>query len=309
MLSAVTDAPDLRAHCHGLVESANVVTRSGGRWENGIQFSPLGCYPINGMEADCPPIGPKELSECEPVTQFRPYVLTAGLDWSAASGDDAVEIARQTLEAGTSAQLEEFLWSGATEGDGPRNPYLMLGALAGLASSALRAVGLIESALLASPTGGAGTVYMSPVTASRAADALVERDGRLYTKTTCSLVVVGNFARSEGFDIVAGHVGEIDVYLSEIVITDTRDEYRRNDYVVMAERLAIAAFNPCEVYVAGYVELDDEEQPPDDEGITSLTGELNIIVDNTDPDNPVVEAPDVAPLAVLVEDLADDLGV
>jgi hypothetical protein len=236
MMFEIVEAPKLRPHCHGLVESGNVVARGPGRWENGIQFSPLGCYEVGGMEADCPPIE-KELDECEPVIQFRPYVLTMGLNWAANADSDPQDIAALSLEAGTSAQLEALLWSGS--GD-QRNPLLSEGESVN-ASGNRDAVGEIEAAMLAAPTGGAGTIYMSPSVAIDCGDILYEDNGKLYTKTTCSLVIVGNFPE----DKVAGHVGEVDLYLGDVFFTDTRDEYRSNEHVVMAERLAIAAFNSC----------------------------------------------------------------
>jgi hypothetical protein len=243
----IVEAPKLRPACHGLVESGNVVARGGGRWENGVQFSPLGCYAISGTEADCPPIQKDALLSCEPVIQFRPYVLTIGLEWAANAESDPKDVAQVSLEAGTSAKLEDFLWNGATAGDGPRNPLLSEGDDLGSFESARDALGAVEGALLGAPTGGAGTLYVSPLVANHIGDALYENDGKLYTKATCSLVIVGNFPVGQ----VAGHVGEVDLFIGDIFLTDTRDEYRSNEYDVMAERLAIAAFNSCASFVAG----------------------------------------------------------
>lgn len=247
MMYEIVEAPKLRPHCHGLLESGNVVERGGGNWENGIQFSPVGCYPVTGVEADCPPIAFEDptdaLSECMPVVTFRPYVLTVGLNWNAVDGADPVQIAKDTLEAGSSAKLEYFLVSGSSEGAGPRNP-LLADATSVSASDPREAIGALEAAMLDAPTGGAGTLYMSPAAAIQAADALDEKDGKLYTKTTCSLVIVGNFPEQN----VYGHVGDIDIYLGDIFIPETRDEYRSNEHVVMAERLAIAAYNSCAAF-------------------------------------------------------------
>lgn len=246
MMSPIVEAPKLRPACHGLVESGNVVARGPGRWENGVQFSPLGCYPIGGTEVDCPPIQKDDLSECEAVIQFRAYVLTMGLNWAANADSDPKDIAQVSLEAGTSTRLEDFLWNGATAGAGPRNPLLADGDDVGPAASARDAIGLVEEAMLGAPTGGAGTLYMSPSVAIHAGEAIYESDGRLYTKATCSLVVVGNFPTGQ----VAGHVGEVDLFIGDIFFTDSRDGYRLNENYVMAERHAIAAFNSCASFIS-----------------------------------------------------------
>jgi hypothetical protein len=303
-LNAIADAPSLQLHCHGLVESGNVVARGPGRWENGVQFSPLGCYYVRGVEADCPPLAldvEDALQECVPVIQFRPYVLTVGLEWAANSGDDPEEIARQTLEVGTSAQLEEFLWLGSDAGDGPRNPLLIESTPVGFVETALQALGAVESAMLDAPTGGAGTIYMAPSVAAECGDALYENGGKLYTKATCSLVVVGNFPPVENVNLVIGHVGEVDLYLGDVFFTETRDEYRRNEHVVMAERLAIAAFNSCASFMA--IIGEDDGPPPPDEGVQSILGEDGITVDSGDPENPVVAITDFD----LIEDAMGDL--
>lgn len=249
MLSTIIKPPDLAQACHGLVGSANRPAVGDDRWQNGIKFTPRGCYPLGAQEVACPPEEKDALLECAPAVEIKPYVVTVGLDWSANSPEDPKEVALQALEFGLSAKLEDLIWNGVAGGT---NPTLADGDSVSGATDMATAFAAIEAAFLgggssATITGGAGTIYASPTAIVQAGNAVYESGGRLYTKATCSLVVVGNFPT----DSVAGHLGGVDLYLGDPYIADSRDEYRSNEYDLMAEVLALVVWNPCGVFLSG----------------------------------------------------------
>jgi hypothetical protein len=250
MMSSIVNPPDLKQACHGLVESANKVSTGDDRWERGVTFSPVGCYFVSGTEVDCPPKVKADPQKCVEAVTFKPWVLTASLIWAMNAPGDPKQIALDTLEAGTSARLEDWTYNGL---GASTNLKLSSGVNVGSGDAKI-ALGMIEQALFSgdaagtpSYTGGSGTIYVSPIVAVQAADAITDDgNGRLITKATCSTVIVGNFPTDE----IAAHLGGVDLYLGTPFITDTYDEYRSNDYVVMAERLALVVYNPCGMYTA-----------------------------------------------------------
>ena len=95
----------------------------------------------------------------------------------------------------------------------------------------------------ANHVGAGGTIHMSPILAAQLGNTLNDRDGKLYTEATDALVIVGNYPPTHIF----AHVGEIDVYLGEIFVTEANDgtSARSNEVVFRAERYALAAWNAC----------------------------------------------------------------
>lgn len=245
MLNTIVNSPRIFAAQRGLVESANLVSTGNNDWENGVQFTPYGCYEIGASEAGCPGPEAGTPQECEPVATFMPYVLDLPLDWNALGpGDDPKYLASLHLEIGTSAILEKKMEVGTGGGS---NFTLSDGTSLGAAVPAIAAVGQVENAFVQSSdhTGGGGTLYMAPSVAAQAFGILEEENQPyLRTKTLGSRVVIGNF--DPGY--VYGHIGEVDLYLGDINVVDTRDDYRANTYLVLAQRLGMAVWNPCATF-------------------------------------------------------------
>lgn len=273
-MRAIVEAPDLRRASHGLVETA-ARGDSAGRWENGVTFTPHGCHVVFGHVPGCPGESKSDFQECS-LVEADAWLLETGLVW--ATGDleaNPKEIVRETLDIGTSSVLERLTEAGivdtaagsaitapdpvATVVAGGIIGRLMDGAtmpptLAGTAVidagpyAALDAAGRVEAKLLdaSDHVGSAGTLLMSPVHAVHL-QAIIAEDGngRLYTTTTGSTVIVGNFEPGT----IWGVVGDVDVYLSDIEVYEAYDR-AANEYAVRAERYALAVWN-CNAFGAG----------------------------------------------------------
>ena len=120
----------------------------------------------------------------------------------------------------------------------------------GTPANSSAAIGMVETKLLdtSDHTGGGGTLLMSPFAAATAGEGLRQDDGHLVTRATGSPVVVGNIAPLK---TVFGVIGDIDVYLGEILVLKAY-ERSKNEWVGRAERRAIAVWNTCGVYSAAF---------------------------------------------------------
>ena len=271
-MRAIVSAPDLRRAAHGLVKSANRPQTSA-RWEQGLSFTPKGCNVVFGHEPACPAGEWSNFQNCF-LVNADPWVLESSLLWATSDlAANPKELLTDAMDVGTSAVLERLTSSGVAgvaSGTAINPPtiaaVLTTGGIRGrdqgtppptLASvglvdagsySATGAVGAVEAKLLdaADHIGQAGTLMMSPRSAAEIGTLLVERDGKLYTRSTGSLVIIGNFAPPT---TVWGVAGDVDVYLSEIEITETQ-EHRSNELVLRAERFAVAVWGVCGTFGA-----------------------------------------------------------
>jgi hypothetical protein len=270
-MRAIVSAPALRTHEHGLVSVGNVIQPGDDRWYDGINFTSRGCDVIFGHDTGCwSPRGNKSSQDCKALGVFTPYVIETSLSWM--TGDLAADpkaMVSETLEVGTSAILERMIEMnlvdvadatpltsptvvGAVSATGIRGRVGVGGDVSvkledsvsmGVASTPARAaLGYIEAKLLdaSDHTGGAGVIYVSPLYVPFLRDALTYADGQLYTTATGSKVVVGNFAANA----IYGHVGDVDVYLGDIIINEFVQR-GANEYFVQAERVVAAVWNPC----------------------------------------------------------------
>jgi hypothetical protein len=251
MPNEVVLAPSIELPPHGLVASGNVVEDDGGRWENGITFSPAGCYRLFGDCSICNDAGQRQksaLQQCSATAVFKPYVLDLGVVWNTPDRFDIKEFMRTQLDVGTSAKLEELSWVGCTGSD---NPTLNEGAVIG-SGNAVAALSATADAIATGQAGlrigGHGTIHLSYATANLAVQQLdYDNDGKLRTRVGHHRVIVGNYPD----DRIAGHLGDIDVYLGEVFLTDAGAEIRaRNEMAVRVERVALAAWNVCAAYLA-----------------------------------------------------------
>jgi hypothetical protein len=251
MPNEVVLAPSIELPPHGLVASGNVVEDDGGRWENGITFTQAGCYRLYGDCSICNDGGQRQksaLQQCTPAAIFKPYVLDLGVVWNTPDNFGIKEFMRNQLDVGTSAKLEDLSWVGCT---GLDNPLLSEGAAVG-SGTAVAALSIVSDAIATGQgglrVGGQGTLHMSYATANLAAQQLdYDPDGKLRTRVGHHRVIVGNYPD----DRIAGHLGDVDVYLGEVFLSEADAEVRaRNELAVRVERVALAAWNVCAGYLA-----------------------------------------------------------
>jgi hypothetical protein len=278
-MKTIVNAPAVKAHQFGLVNQANVITGDGERWENGVTFTPLGCDVVHAHDARCWVAGSAEkgVQGCKAPVEFWSFVLELGIVWPAAeNGYPMEEHVVESLEVGTSAVLERLQqWNvedvpngtdivtppvaGAITAGGivgralgtNANAMLSGGLPLATTGNSREMIGLMEAKFLdaSDHIGAAGTLYMSPVVAAGGWDMFtVNDDGKLVTKMTGSTVVVGNY--EPGF--VYGHTGEVDLYLSN-VFTNIAPDHTNNEILILAERVAVIAWNPCAMFVGTVV--------------------------------------------------------
>lgn len=271
----LVDAPKLRPHTNGLLTHGNVVTNTGGKWENGVTFTPTGCSVIHAHDALCWISGDavKTVQGCVPAVEFKPYTIELTLEWHQSDrGFDVEKYLGEMMDVGTGAVLErlqEFgvsaagidpddpitvpplgstnLYWGAIVGraGSQPNPLLDDGQLLGDDTDPRKALGLLEAKMLdaSDHIGGAGTIYMGPYAANQLWGSFAQIDGHLVTATTGSKVIVGNYSQNT----IYGHVGDVDVYVSEPVPTSVASR-GDNVGIAQAERLVLVAWNPCATF-------------------------------------------------------------
>lgn len=269
----IVTPPKLRPAAHGLLEGANVVNQSGSTWENGVQFTPVGCNVLHAHDPLCWISGTdtKTGQECPPLAQFSPYTIEINAVWANADrGFDMEGYVKDALEVGTSSVLERLQELGVADvvaatpltppaigGTIPTigikgrasgtntNPILDGSTSAGSGADPRVALGTIEAKMLdaSDHVGSGGVIYMGPVLAHLLWGSFVTIDGQLFSAVTGSKIIVGNYVDAK----IYGHVGDVDVYLSEPVITDAYN-HGANERIYMAERLAVVAWNPCATF-------------------------------------------------------------
>jgi hypothetical protein len=245
-------APAVEVSPHGLVGSGNVVEDdSERRWLNGITFSQRGCYQINGMCYACADVGvvtKSNASDCVAAAKFDPYLLEFAVIWDTPDNFDIKQLMRDELDVGTSTRLENLAWVGCT---GNANPKLPGGTSVG-SGTPLQAIAKVGAAISTGngglKVGGQGTIHVSAYTAALAVDQLyTDAGGDLRTKVGEHLVIAGNYPDNS----IAGHLGEVDVYLDTPQLIEAPAEVRRaNEALYRVERHALVAWNTCASYVA-----------------------------------------------------------
>jgi hypothetical protein len=260
MLNSLVQAPAVRAPLHSLLASGNVVessnavtdttdgtsTGQGAEWENGVTFTPRGCYEILGTCATCDFDAENEApQECHPAVVFKPYLLDLGLVYPTADRFDIKGLVTDGMEVGTSSRLERLIWEGC---DGDDNPLLSEGGGLGSTLPPKAALGAVMAELVSSTghTGARGTIHMSPRVSVELEGLLKEDDGVLRTLAGKHKVILGDYPDTH----IAAHVGEVDIYLGGIYVTDAPDEVRRaNVQTFQVQRLAVAAWNTCAAFL------------------------------------------------------------
>jgi hypothetical protein len=270
----IVNPPKLHATAHGLLRGANIVTPTSDTWENGIQFTPIGCSVLHAHDPLCwvSGVDTKTGQECPPLVQFKPYTIEANAVWANSDrGFDLDSYVKDALEVGTGSILERLQEFGvadvasataltppaisgtiATIGIKGRasgtnaNPILDDAIEVAASSDPRICFGSIESKLLdaSDHIGSVGSIYMGPTLAALLWGSFVTVEGQLYSAATGSKIIIGNYTPGK----IYGHVGDVNVYLSDPKITEAYN-HGENERIVMAERLAIAAWNPCATFV------------------------------------------------------------
>lgn len=239
---------------HSLLRNGNPGA-STSRWlVEGVDFVPTLCTALHVQQIDnycvdfdAPGLaGGPTLQTCPGVTSFAPYVIEL-----------AVEVrmlptvaTRQTwlaerLSLGLSQMLETKVWPTSA----PTNtPWLGGGtSVTPATTGAVAAVGAIEDKILAAAA-GAGTIHMAPSVALAAGGLVLKDDGLggFRTIATGSKVIVGNYPPGK----VAGHIGEIDVYVGPGIYQDETFDRTNNKRYHHAWIEAAAAWHTCAAWVA-----------------------------------------------------------
>lgn len=247
MMETLVTAPEVQAPLHNLVATGNLVNTGDKEWENGVTFTQRGCYEILGACATCDVDQTNEdPQECKPPAIFEPYLLDLGIVYATADRFDIKNMALGDMEVGTSSRLERLIWAGCVGG----TSFTLSEATAvGATGSAKAALGAMVSEFISAEghLGARGTVHMSPRIAVELNELLVETSaGTLTTRFGGHKVVIGNYPSTH----IAGHIGDIDVYLGETYVTEAADEVRRaNVQTFQVQRLALAAWNSCATFL------------------------------------------------------------
>lgn len=248
-------APAVEEYPHGIVHSGTPRTTADNRWENGVVFDSALHLIINGMCFECSePMTKSADQTCEEGVTFLPYLLEFGVVQQApdTTYEGLEEQVRRLMRVGTSARLEDMMTVGCTGND---NPTLSDGVSLGSGHEE-QAVGLVISSFYDADShiGARGTIYMSPSSAASVVELLEEdREGILRTIIGKHKVIVGNFPD----DVIYGHVGDVDVYLSEVFLTNDKNAVMStNTLNFRVERLAMAVFD-TETLVQATITYDE----------------------------------------------------
>ena len=107
-------APAIFRHRHSLVDVGNLV--SGGRWEDGVVFTPRGCGVFHAHQAGCLypwALMKDHLQGCVPVAEFHPYLLEMTMIWNNIDlAADPKAMIMEAMDVGTSAALERLIENG-----------------------------------------------------------------------------------------------------------------------------------------------------------------------------------------------------
>ena len=271
----LVSAPALRKASNGLVEVGNRVDVGDAHWENGVAFTPRGCQTIFAHVPFCPGEDKSPFHDCPAPVYAVPYLLEVGLAWALPDmGAGPKAILEEAFDIGQSSVLERLAWEGIADvaGATPITLPVRSGTIAtagivgrvmgtaaapptltgtamnvGAGATPAAALGMVEAKLLdgGDHIGGAGTIFMSPIVAAQAGEALTRDNGHLIARATGSTVVVGNVDA----DRVIGVLGDVDVYLGEVLVLEAH-ERSKNEWVGRAERRALAVWNSCGVFSA-----------------------------------------------------------
>jgi hypothetical protein len=225
------------------------------RWlAEGVDFVPTLCTTLHSQQIDnfCLDFTPPGTGDgptwqtCPAVTQFAPYVIEI-----AVKARYLPTVGKQTwlaerLSLGLSQILESKIWPASA----PTNtPWLGGGtSVTPVVAGAIGAVGAIEDKILAAAA-GAGTLHMSASTAMLASSNGAIKDdgvGGFRTVSTGSKVIVGNYPPGK----VAGHIGNIDVYIGPGIYQDNTFDRTDNSEYYHAWLEAAAAWHTCAAWVA-----------------------------------------------------------
>jgi hypothetical protein len=228
---------------------------SNSRWlPEGIDFVPTLCTTLHVQQIDnfcvdftAPATGDgPPWQTCPGVTSFAPYIIEIAVKVRMLPTVNRQTWLAERLGLGLSQILESKVWPASA----PSNtPWLGGGTpVTPTVAGAIGAVGAIEDKILAAAAGG-GTLHMSASTADLASSNGAIKDdgaGGFRTVATGSKVVVGNYPPGK----VAGHIGNIDVYVGPGIYQDETFDRLTNEMFAHAWIEAGAAWHTCAAWVA-----------------------------------------------------------
>jgi hypothetical protein len=227
---------------------------SNSRWlPEGIDFVPTLCTTLHSQQIDnfCidftyPGTGDgPSWQTCPGVTSFAPYVIEIAVKVRMLPSVNRPTWLSERLSLGLSQILESKVWPASA----PANtPWLGGGtSVTPTGTGAIAAIGAIEDKILAAAA-GAGTLHMAPSVALAAGGLVIKDDGvgGFRTVTTGSKVIVGNYPAGK----VAGHIGNIDVYVGPSIYQDETFDRASNEAYAHAWIEAGAAWHTCAAWVA-----------------------------------------------------------
>jgi hypothetical protein len=253
-VKVVLDTPPIGTPSHDLLDSADRPDNPH-NWEQGIAFvreevsgSPAtGVVNVQGPTAKS---AAKTISLTNNGAEYLPFLVEIGIDRPvlAFTNGEVTDIARRAIERGTSAIVENRQATGSVAG----NQYLTDSNVTTVTGTYIptAAIGAIETRF--AQIGGQGTIYVSPMVASYlTGDFLYEKDGKLYTITRDTLIVVGNYGNvgpgaataAAGTQWIFGHLGRPQLFLSEVMVFDAFDQATNQPHA-RAERVAAVVWNP-----------------------------------------------------------------
>ena len=176
----------------------------------------------------------------------RRHLVRALRDRDRGQGADAAHAstARPGCPSDSSLGLSQMLESKVWPTSAPTNtPWLGGGtSVTPTVAGAIGAVGAIEDKILAAAA-GAGTIHMAPSVALAAGGLVLKDDGvgGFRTVSTGSKVIVGNYPPGK----VAGHIGNIDVYVGPSIYEDETFDRATNEWYPHAWIEAAARGTPA----------------------------------------------------------------
>lgn len=228
---------------HNLIRTASPGDPSV-RWlAEGINFVPTLCTALNVQPladlCDFDQPSGEAIVTCPGAISFKPFIAEIAVETQMLPTVGRQEWLADRLMIGLSQAIEAIIWPG---GASPGYPTLGDGQAAFDPNRGARAaLGSIESSIL-SAKAGAGTIHMGPIVAAEVSEYLVEApDGTLRTKGTGSKVIIGNYPAEQ----IAGHIGNIDLYLGSTVYQDQTFDRQLNVMYDHAWIEFVAAWHAC----------------------------------------------------------------
>jgi hypothetical protein len=236
---------------HSLLRTASPGSGSDSRWlAEGVNFVPTLCTTLHtiALADNCdfpapPEAGGATYQTCPGAITFKPFIIEVAIDVRFLPTVARQDWISERLVLGLSQAAEAFIWPGSAPAGG--RPWLGGGTTVTVTGTGAKAAaGAVEAAILAAQA-GTGTLHVSPALLAQL-DLVDDQQGTLRTRGTGAKVVVGNYPK----DRIAGHIGNIDLYLGDTIYTNEAFERTDNHMYQHAWIDAAVAWHTCAAWVA-----------------------------------------------------------